>query len=183
MLGLPNLHPMLVHFSVALLSVATFLFVAIECLKDGKIPRQMLIVARWNLWMGSLISVLTMVTGLNAFATVSHTALSHQAMLVHKTWAQTIAWLFLALAFWQNFTYHHKPMRILFLLGLITSWFVLLIAAHHGGKLVYTYGVGVKTPETSTAISVSDQVDQSKPKTSKSDIEAAPNNHDHDHDH
>ncbi len=73
---IPNWHPILVHFTVALLSLSVILFVAINFV-GGTLREQWLIVARWSLWFGAAITLLTALAGLYAYNTVAHDTPSH----------------------------------------------------------------------------------------------------------
>jgi len=94
----PNLHPLFVHFTVALLLVAT-LFHLLAWV-DGARRTQWLTVARWNLWLGAAATVGTALTGLYAFHTVAHDAPSHAAMTDHRNWAVATLLLFFVLTAW-----------------------------------------------------------------------------------
>ena len=45
---IPNWHPILVHFTIGLLAISTALYAAGYALKK----ENLLIAARWNLWLG-----------------------------------------------------------------------------------------------------------------------------------
>ena len=75
-------HPISVHFSVALLSMAT-LFYLLPVLFPGATKRNhWIIVAEWALRIGAGLTALTLLFGWLAFNTVNHDDTSHQAMLV-----------------------------------------------------------------------------------------------------
>ena len=78
---IPNWHPILVHFTVALLSISGLLYLAGRALKNANL----LLVARWNLWIGAIITIGTVLAGFYAYNTVAHDAPSHAAMTDHKT--------------------------------------------------------------------------------------------------
>ena len=80
---IPNWHPIFVHFTIGLLLVSTLLYVVGFTLKC----ENLLIAARLNLWLGSLITIATVLAGLNAYNTVAHDSASHLAMTDHRNWA------------------------------------------------------------------------------------------------
>jgi len=144
---LPNFHPVLVHFTVALFSVATALLVGLKVM-GARLPenlrQQLEIVARWNLWFGAAASILTVLAGFHAYNTVAHDAPSHAAMTDHRNWALATLALFLFLAIWSIArTRSAKPLGTIFTVVLLITQLVLLSTAWRGGELVYRYGLGV----------------------------------------
>jgi uncharacterized membrane protein len=164
---IPNWHPILVHFTVALLSLAVVLSVMVAFLADGKLRQQWRLVAQWNLWLGAGITLLTVAAGVVAYNTVAHDTPSHEAMTEHRNWALVTAALFIGLALWswQRARADKAPGGVL-LAGLLIGGVLLAATAWHGGELVYRYGLGVK----------------SLPKASAHD-HAGGAEHDHDHAH
>lgn len=69
---IPNWHPILVHFTIGLLAISTALYAAGFALKKVSL----LITARWNLWLGALITIGTVAAGLYAYNTVAHDGMS-----------------------------------------------------------------------------------------------------------
>ena len=59
---IPNWHPIFVHFTVALLSISSLLYLAGFLLKKP----HFLIIARWNLWIGGAITVAIVLAGFYA---------------------------------------------------------------------------------------------------------------------
>jgi uncharacterized membrane protein len=144
---LPNFHPVLVHFTVALFSVATALFVGLPV--AGKylpenLRQQLEIVARWNLWLGAAATILTVAAGFHAYNTVAHDGPSHAAMTDHRNWAIATFVLFLSLAAWSIlFVRAGKRLGIPFVALLLIAQLVLLSTGWRGGELVYRHGLGV----------------------------------------
>ena len=96
----PNLHPIFVHFTVALLSLSALLFLVIRFLGRGKLAEQWVVVARWSLYFGMGITILTLASGIYAFNTVAHDAPSHAAMSDHRNWALITVLLFVVMTIW-----------------------------------------------------------------------------------
>lgn len=141
---LPNWHPIFVHFTVALLAVATALHLLSHFMPDGGLADQWATVARWNLWFGTGVTLLTVAAGWYAFYTVGHDAPSHAAMTGHRNWAMATLTLFLGIAAWKYFLHRHGRGRSgLFTAVLVVAAAVLLSTAWRGGELVYRYGLGV----------------------------------------
>ena len=147
---IPNWHPVFVHFTVALLSIAVILFVAVRFIGDEKLRLQWEIVAQWNLWLGAIITVLTVVMGIVAYNSVAHDTASHAAMTEHRNLALVTAALFLCLAVWSAIRARAgQGINTLILIGLLVAGGLLMSTAWHGGEVVYRYGLGVMSlPKT-----------------------------------
>ena len=137
---IPNWHPVFVHFTVALLSVSLGLFALSLLVKCD----QAVLVAKWNLWIGAGISLLTLAAGIYAYNTVAHDTPSHEAMTEHKNLALITLGLLLPVVVW-SVMLHRKGKN--FGAGFVVLFLVvggmLLSTAWHGGELVYRYGLGV----------------------------------------
>ncbi len=140
---IPNFHPIFVHFTVALLSLSVGLHVATLFIKSP-LKEQWKTVANWSLWFGAGITIITALTGLDAYNTVAHDTPSHLAMTEHRNWAVVTVALFLALAAWSIIRIRkEKNLGIAFVACLVIAGGVLGSTAWHGGELVYRYGLGV----------------------------------------
>lgn len=141
---IPNWHPIFVHFTVALLSTAVILHLLVRFIGDEKLRTQWETVAQWNLWIGTLITVLTVAMGVVAYNTVAHDTPSHEAMTEHRNWALATALLFLVLAVWSALRARAgNGINTVILFGLLVGGGLLLSTAWHGGEAVYRYGLGV----------------------------------------
>ncbi len=140
---IPNWHPIFVHFSIGLLLTATGLFVA-AALGPRTSPWRAtcLTVARWNLWLGAVITLGTLLAGWYAFNSVNHDDQSHLAMLSHRQWALTTAAVFVALAV-GSFIGRKREPHALFVIGIVAASGLLLVTGYKGGELVYRHGLGV----------------------------------------
>ncbi len=140
---IPNWHPIFVHFTVALLSLSVILFV-VSNFVSGTLREQWLIVARWSLWFGAGITLLTGLAGLDAYNTVAHDTASHEAMTEHRNWAITVIILFPLLAAWVAWCMRSgKSLGKGFIALMLVGGVLLLSTAWHGGEVVYRYGLGV----------------------------------------
>lgn len=140
----PNWHPVFVHFTVALLIIAAAIHLLSHFFPNGELAKQMTIVARWNLWIGVVFTLLTVAAGWYAYNTVAHDAPSHSAMTEHRNWAMTTFVLFLGVAGWEYYLSRRgKGKGWLFTGLLVIAAGLLLSTAWHGGELVYRYGLGV----------------------------------------
>ncbi len=140
---IPNFHPIFVHFTVALLSLSVGLHVVALFVKPP-LKEQWKTVANWTLWFGAGITLITALTGLDAYNTVAHDTPSHLAMTEHRNWAVVTLALFLALATWSIiWARKGKSRGIAFAACMVVAGGVLGSTAWHGGELVYRYGLGV----------------------------------------
>ena len=141
---IPNWHPIIVHFSVALLVLATLLQLGVLLVGDAALKSQWQTVARWNLWIGAGFVVLTVLSGIVAYNTVAHDTPSHLAMTEHRNWALVTAAVFLALAAWSMLRSRAGlEANSALTAGLVVGAMLLVSTAWHGGELVYRYGLGV----------------------------------------
>ena len=144
---IPNWHPIFVHFTVALLSLSSLLYLA------GLVLRRpnLLIVARWNLWIGAGITVGTVLAGFYAYNTVAHDGPSHAAMTDHKNWALVTASIFGVLAIWSLAKHRGaKSVSTGFVVLILLASGLLAVTGYKGGEVVYRHGMGVmRMPEIS----------------------------------
>ncbi|MDH5444966.1 MAG: DUF2231 domain-containing protein [Gammaproteobacteria bacterium] len=142
---IPNWHPIFVHFTVALLSIAIVLFVLGVFNKNESTQQTMYKVAEWNFWIGAIITIATGLAGWYAYNTVAHDTPSHAAMTVHRNWALATITVLTIIAFWlwrSKKTGQKSPSK-LFVSLLVGLLLLLGTTAWHGGEVVYRYGLGV----------------------------------------
>lgn len=140
------LHPVFVHFAVALSFTAIATYFLAFLLSSIKLRNELGIVSLWLVFFAFIASLFTVTTGFLQFSSVHHDAVSHIAMVSHRNWAiGTSIMLFLCfiLAIRNYFKgkTHSSPLTI----GLVILSSLLGITAYKGGNLVYNYGLGVKS--------------------------------------
>lgn len=142
---IPNWHPVFVHFTVALWSLAALFHLSMPLIKSPSLHEQWVILARWNLWMGTAFGVVTAIFGWLAFNSVAHDTPSHVAMVEHRNWALSTLALFLALTGWSVWRYRRKVTAtpVTFLVAMLLALALLMTTAWHGAEVVYRYGIGV----------------------------------------
>ncbi len=142
---IPNYHPIFVHFTIGLLSISALLYLLGSVLKK----ENLLIAARWNLWIGAILTVGTVIAGFDAYNSVGHDAASHAAMTDHKNWALPTAGIFLALALWAAWTQRGaKTVNSVFVGVIVLASGLLAVTGYKGGEVVYRHGTGVmRMPE------------------------------------
>ena len=141
---IPNWHPIFVHFTVALLSLAVCFHIVQPFFKEGIIKQHFFILARWNLWIGTGISLITVITGWFAYNSVVHDTPSHAAMTEHRNWALITISLFILLTVWSfRSEINNRQSGKAFLVSLFIAGILLFSTAWHGAEIVYRYGLGV----------------------------------------
>lgn len=141
---IPNWHPLVVHFSVALLVTATILL-SWGTIKGRLSQEDTLISAgRLILWLGLLAIAATVAAGLQAYYSVDHDSPSHLAMTNHRNWAfgSLAAFLIVGIVMWRA---RKSDVSVLHVGALVISTGLLLSTAYKGGDLVYKYGLGVQS--------------------------------------
>lgn len=142
---IPNWHPLLVHFTIALLSVSALLFALTVFIRNSEIQTRVKTVAVWNFWIGAGVTLLTLLAGWQAFNSVAHDEPSHLAMIEHRNWALiTAGWLSL-MAIWLLVCLRKKrnPISVIFAIVALVMLGLLGTTAWHGAELVYRHGLGV----------------------------------------
>ena len=142
---IPNYHPILVHFTIGLLSISALLYLAGSVFKK----ENLLVVARWNLWIGAVLTIGTVIAGFDAYNSVAHDAESHMAMTDHKNWALPTAGIFVVLALWAVWKQRGaKTVSPVFVVIIVLASGLLAATGYKGGEVVYRHGTGVmRMPE------------------------------------
>tara|TARA_R110000868_G_scaffold178035_6_gene417435 strand:+ start:1981 stop:2700 length:720 start_codon:yes stop_codon:yes gene_type:complete len=146
---LPNWHPIFVHFTVALFSVSVGFYILAylsqQCGSSlSKIRVEFEVVARWCLWVAAIMTIGTVVAGLDAYYTVAHDADSHAAMTIHRNWALPTACMIYLVAAWSVWRYFkNTKLSAVYLMVLLIIQVFLLTTAWYGAEVVYRYGTGV----------------------------------------
>ncbi|MFO1259041.1 MAG: DUF2231 domain-containing protein [Gammaproteobacteria bacterium] len=143
------LHPIFVHFTVALSFTAFGAYVLAYILPQGGFKNDMSVSAVWMLIFCLLASILTIIFGFQQFNSVQHDMLVHLPMTDHRNWALgTALVLFLCTVFAVRGYIHNKIHSVFLTIGLFVLVGMVSATAYKGGELVYHYGVAVKsTPE------------------------------------
>lgn len=177
MLDAPYLwHPIFVHFSVALLSIATGFYVLAAILPRVTVRQTWITIAEWNLWIGLGLSVVTLAAGGLAFNTVRHDDASHPIMETHAVLAFVTIALFALVALWSRWQRKttRYPSAWLAVLAIIGFGF-LAATGWRGGELVYGHGLAVNLPQSAPAA-----IDNAAP-ASGGDHDHAKHSHVHTH--
>ncbi len=135
------IHPMVVHFPIALLTTS----VACDVLAFWWKPEKCREASLLMLVIGVITAGVAVVTGHFAEEAVEHSGIPEQALEIHETLGFATFWIFAGLlglraATWLEWM-RQKP--ILALLIGVVGVIVLLVASYFGGDLVYSFGAGV----------------------------------------
>ena len=149
---IPNWHPIWVHFAVALLSTAAFLFLIFGWRPPQTNGRtNALIVARWTLRLGVIAAIGALLTGYLASGSVTHDDVSHANMMVHRNWAFAATSIFAIIALIDLMKRNETRISILSFLLLVAGGVTLAKTGLEGAENVYQYGLGVQSlPDIST---------------------------------
>lgn len=142
---IPNLHPSLVHFPIALVSLSAFFHVA-ALLMRGKpaCAAHCAVLAHSTLWLAAPAALVAVIFGWQAFNSVHHDDASHAAMLVHRSWALGTLAVLAVLAAWDAWRSKVNALPDWwFAVALVGAWAMVAVTAWHGGELVYRHGLGV----------------------------------------
>jgi uncharacterized membrane protein len=140
-----ELHPAIVHFPIALLTIAA-LFGLISLFTKKEFFKE---VAFWNLLLGVIGAIAAVLTGLIQEQTLVHNEEIHQILVKHEMNGFIILILSFTLLTWawvrkNKFTRKEHSLWVLFLL-IGTS--LIFYQGFLGGKMVFEHGAGVKPME------------------------------------
>lgn len=175
---MPNIHPMVVHFPIALIIAAFVIDVIGLIIKSDK-----LIYAGTIITLGALVGAVgSVLTGLIAEDSVWHPGAAHELLETHELLGFISLGIIAAVAI-VRWTLRDR------LAGLV-GWLIIVVTAvavgfvaytgYLGGEMVYTYGAGVKAAENLTAQNASLQGQLKELKDSEQ-IEIAEPEHEHEH--
>lgn len=135
----PNLHPLVVHFPIALLTFAAFC----EVVARFKGRESLRTTAYWNLVFGVLSMAAAVASGLSAENSISPGATAHAAVETHESSAFITLSLFAVIFLWRVLRGGelYQKFSKLFLCVLLVAWLLLVTTSYYGGELVYRYGV------------------------------------------
>ncbi len=182
---LPNWHPIFVHFTVGMFMTAAGVRVATHAIADGTLKDQLLLVARWNLWLGMAATTLTVAAGIYAYNTVDHDTPSHAAMTLHRNWAIVTTLVFVAVTLLESVLRKRgTPQSPVITITLVAAAALLAATSWRGGELVYRHGLGVKSlPQTEGAGHSHDHGEGHTHDDASNSPGAEPEHDAHDHSH
>lgn len=141
---IPNFHPIVVHFPIALTIIAFLLSIAAYVRRGHPISAQLAAAGHFTLWLAAIGAATAVLFGWLAFNSVNHDDAGHAAMLLHRAWAVPTAIGLILLASWDAWKYRVNEMisvPMLFLLFLLSQ--AIAVTGWLGGEVVYRHGIGV----------------------------------------
>lgn len=140
---MPNIHPFIVHFPVALLTTALVFDLLQAVLKREELSR----VGWWTQLAGSIGIAAAVASGLVAKGEFLIPPLAAGTFDTHQQLAFLTAGAFTALLLWRigMRTRIHPVRRRLFLILFAAALACLWTGAWYGGQLVYRFGIGFMT--------------------------------------
>lgn len=137
-----NIHPLLVHFPIALLNG----FFIMEILGLLLKKEELTAAATWMLYLGTLGAIGAVSAGLWAASTVPHGDEVHAIMERHEHFGLTVLALAVVLSAWRIYTRARlsTKARVVHLFFAFVTVVVMAFGADLGGLMVYKHGVGVK---------------------------------------
>ncbi|OGC96074.1 MAG: hypothetical protein A2W25_08555 [candidate division Zixibacteria bacterium RBG_16_53_22] len=138
---MPNTHPVLAHFTIALFVAAVVFdligyFTKNESLKTA---------GRWNLLLASISAISSVITGLSAARVLPHNKEVHRIMETHELIGLIVLGILILLVIWRIFVRGSFPAKFgwLFLTIGVIGISLVLTGGYLGGELVYRHGLGV----------------------------------------
>ena len=142
MIDITLLHPIIVHFTIALFSVAVVLDILAYFTKKESFHT-----AAWiNLIVAGSAAIFTVISGLLAEANVPHNDAAHEIMETHETLGFFVLGAILILLTWRIFLKGRFPAKgALWYVAIgVTGLVLMFTGAYYGGEMVYVHGVAVK---------------------------------------
>jgi len=140
----PNLHPLVIHFPIALFIVGALADV-IDTL-FGR-PRWLSAAVTTLFALGALGAIVACVSGQQALDTVLMPGMAHPIVQLHRTWALATTFYFCLLTLIRVGAAYRAPLtrryRFVLLIASLVGVAGLQQTAERGGRLVYEQGVGV----------------------------------------
>lgn len=167
--NMDNIHPLLVHFPIALLST----FFAIDLLGSLAKKNHWRSIASCLLYLGTIAAVLTVIAGFNAADTVAHGQAVHSIMENHEHFGVAVLSLAIVLSIWRLFSHGliFGGANVFFLLLSAILVAIMTLGADLGGLMVYHHGVAVD------AVTMPVEIHEHE------HVQSREHQHEHEHDH
>lgn len=141
---LPNVHPAVVHFPIALTIIAFIFSLAAYVRPSHPSAVQLAAAGHFTLWLAAIGAGVAVLFGWIAYNSVNHDDAGHAAMLLHRSWAVPTALGLILIASWdawKNRVNELISVPMLFMLFLLSQ--SIAVTAWLGGEVVYRHGIGV----------------------------------------
>ena len=142
---IPNMHPAVVHFPIALTLISLLFGLGAHMLRKHNAEPLLAAAGHFTLWLAALGAVVAVIFGWLAFNSgMNHDDGGHAAMLLHRKWAIPTALGLVVLAgidVWKlRLNQVMAPLTLALLFVLSTA---ITTTAWLGGEIVYRHGIGV----------------------------------------
>ncbi len=181
---MPNIHPVAVHFPIALI------FTVVLCDLIGILFKKRSFISAANILMifAALGAIAAVVSGLLAEDSVWHPGPAHELLETHQTVGLVFLGIVLLLAIFRFVAGEriYGSLGWVALLAGIIGAVVVAYGANLGGEIVYTYGAGVKEAQVATARadSLQNELDLLQGEEAEEEKETVPEGHEgHKHAH
>lgn len=142
-----NVHPMFVHFPLALLSVGLLFDILGYFLRK----ESLLNAGWWCFSLGVVSAIVTVMTGFQAEHTVAVSGEAHDILENHEHFQIYSTLVFLALLNWRSLKRGAIPrLKYVYFAIAAIAVIAILYGSHFGGTLVYEYGVGTAVQPSTT---------------------------------
>ena len=141
---IPNYHPIVVHFPIALTIIAFLFSIAANARRSHPVSAQLAAAGHFTLWLAAIGAAIAVLFGWLAFNSINHDDAGHAAMLLHRSWAIPTAVGLVLLASWDAWKYRVNELisvPMLFLLFLLSQ--AIAVTGWLGGEVVFRHGIGV----------------------------------------
>jgi uncharacterized membrane protein len=146
--NLLNIHPLFVHFPIAL-TLSALLFEGLHAVTKSD---QLRYLSTLLIYLSAVTAVATLVTGYIAAGTIGHDSPGHDMVHTHRDIMVLFTGIIVLLALLQAISASVKSLRgkglwwtrLGYPVLLLISSLILVLGADQGGRLVFQYGIGVK---------------------------------------
>lgn len=180
---IPNLHPLFVHFPIALIAASLLFHLGAALSGEHRLAGEWSMTARWVLWLGALSTLPAAWFGWLAFNSVDHDEAGHAAMLLHRQFAlfTVVASLCVAAV---SFRARKQETVAAWQTLLVAGLFALVGAtAWLGGEVVYRHGIGVLALPEKESAPTQNPAQGSLPETRTNEVVPHAHGEDHRHNH
>lgn len=139
--AVPNLHPLVVHFPLAL--YPSFLLLELIAVPSRSEPLRH--AASWMLYLGTLGATAAVLAGFQAEETVEHSEEVHVILEQHETYGLVVMGLGLFLSLWR-LAWRSRFSRWLQIPAALVLVAAMVEGADLGGLMVYQHAVAVRLP-------------------------------------